>query len=210
LHGPEALLAAVGVLDPEEYLDSVVRDELRRAVGGARTLDELDDTRLPDEPFAEESVPADVRERVTEICELVDRCCEALLDVEHRTAARRLLAAVAAADPAVVRRGRVETAAAAIVWLVARANLSLSPSGLQAKELLGWFGVGPVYQRSAPMLAALGIDPHDRAELALESPAYLTAARRRQLIADRDRLARGDDLDALAEYAARTPLHDLD
>ncbi len=213
LHGPEALLAAVGVLDPEEYLDSVVRDELRRAVGGARALEELDDAPLPDEPFAEESVPADVRERVTEIRELVDRCCEALLDVEHRTAARRLLAAVAAGDPAVFRRGRAGTAAAAIVWLVARANRTLSPSGLQAKQLLAWLGVGPVYQRSAPMLAAIGIDPHDRVELALESPAYLTAARRRQLIAERERLAaepEADDPDGLAEHATRTPLDDLD
>ncbi|PRY39370.1 hypothetical protein LY71_12139 [Geodermatophilus tzadiensis] len=188
--GPEALLAAMGVLDVEEYLDSVVLDELRRAVGGARALEELDDAPLPDEPFREDAVPADVRQRVGEVRKLVDRCCDALCDVEHRTAARRLLAAVAAGDPTVFRRrGRVETAAAAIVWLVARANRSLYPHGIQAQELLSWFGVGSVSTRSRPVLAAIGVDPHHPGELALESPAYLTAARRRQLIAERDRLA---------------------
>jgi hypothetical protein len=193
LQGPDALLAAIGVLDPEEYLDSVELDELRRAVGGARALDELDDAPLPDEPFAEDRVPADVRNRVAEVRELVDRCCDALLDVEHRTAARRLLAAVAEGDPAIFRRrGRAETAAAAICWLVAKANRSLARGGLAAQDLLGWFGVRSASQRSAPMLAAIGVDPHRLGELELESPVYLTAARRRQLIADRDRLADSD------------------
>ncbi len=200
LQGPEALLAAVGALDPEEYLDSVELDELRRAVGGARALDELDDAPLPDEPFAQARVPADVRDRVAEVRELVDRCCDALLDVEHRTAARRLLAAVAEGDPSIFRRrGRAETAAAAIVWLVAKANRRVGYGGdLAAKDLLAHFGVGPVSQRSEPMLAAIGVNPYDRVELELESPAYLTAARRRQLIADRDRLSgatHDDDLD---------------
>jgi hypothetical protein len=118
-------------------------------------------------------------------------------------------------DPAIFRRrGRPETAAAAIVWLVAKANRRVGYGGdLAAKDLLGHFGVRSASQRSEPMLAAIGIDPYDRAELELESPAHLTAARRRQLIADRDRLAaraEDDDLDGLAEQAARTPLDDLD
>jgi hypothetical protein len=57
------------------------------------------------------------------------------------------------------------------------------------------------------------VDPHQPGERELESPAYLTAARRRQLIADRDRLSgatHDDDLDPLAEHAVRTPLDDLD
>ncbi|MGR6965282.1 DUF6398 domain-containing protein [Geodermatophilus sp. URMC 61] len=177
-------------------------DELRRAVGGARALDELDeldDAPLPDEPFAQARVPADVRDRVAEVRELVDRCCDALLDVEHRTAARRLLAAVAEGDPAIFRRrSRPETAAAAICWLVARANRSLGPGDLQTQELLGWFGVRSASQRGEPMLAAIGVDPHQPGERELESPAYLTAARRRQLIADRERLSgatHDDDLD---------------
>jgi hypothetical protein len=42
------------------------------------------------------------------------------------------------------------------------------------------------------MLAAIGVDPHQPGERELESPRYLTAARRRQLIAARDRLADRD------------------
>jgi hypothetical protein len=190
----------MGVLDPEAYLDSVELDELRRAVGGPQALDELDDAPLPDEPFAEERVPADVRERVAEVVELVDRCCDALLDVEHRTAARRLLAAVAEGNPSIFRRrGRAETAAAAIVWLVAKANRRVGYGGdLASKDLLDFFGVGPVSQRSEPMLAAIGVNPYDRGDvLDLESPVYLTSARRRQLIAERDRLAADDEDDDL-------------
>ncbi len=55
--------------------------------------------------------------------------------------------------------------------------------------LLSWFGVVSVSQRSRPVLAAIGVQPHRPGEPALESPAYLTAARRRQLITERDRLA---------------------
>jgi hypothetical protein len=96
---------------------------------------------------------------------------------------------------------------------VAKANRSIGPGGLQAQELLGRFGVKSASQRSQPMLAAIGVDPHRPGELGLESPRYLTAARRRQLIADRDRLSgaiEDDDLDPLAEHAARRPLDDLD
>jgi hypothetical protein len=42
------------------------------------------------------------------------------------------------------------------------------------------------------MLSAIGVDPHQPGERELESPRYLTAARRRRLIADRDRLADRD------------------
>jgi len=192
LQGPEALLAAVGALDPEEYFHSLRREELHSAAGGAGALDELDDAPLPDEAFAWERVPADVHGRVAEVLELVDGCCDALLDVEHRTAARRLLAAVAAADPTIFRRrGRAETAAAAVCWLIAKANRSLSPFGLQAKELLGHFGVTSVSQRSGPMLAAIRVGPHRSGEIDLGSPRYLTAARRRDLVAARDRSSGG-------------------
>jgi hypothetical protein len=42
------------------------------------------------------------------------------------------------------------------------------------------------------MLAAIGVDPRLPGERELESPAYLTAARRRQLVAERGRLADRD------------------
>ena len=55
--------------------------------------------------------------------ELTDACCDELLDVEYRTACRRLLARVAAGDPAVFRRrASSATAAAAICWIVGKDN----------------------------------------------------------------------------------------
>jgi hypothetical protein len=194
LQGPEALLAAVGVLDPDAYLDSLEREDLVRAVGGSEALDELDAAPLPDEPFGWDRVPADVQGRVAEVLELVDGCCDALLDVEYRTAARRLLAAVAAGDPNIFRRrGRAETAAASICWLVAKANDRFRQGDLQVKELLGHFGLGSgsVSQRSVALRQAIGVDPYSLGEVELESPDYLTGARRQQLIADRDRLSGG-------------------
>ena len=45
---------------------------------------------------------------------------------------------------------------------------------------------------AAAVLPAIGVDPHEPGERELGTPRYLTAARRRQLIAARDRLADGD------------------
>jgi hypothetical protein len=192
LQGPDALLAAMGLLDPDELLDEMELVELHRAVGGPRALDELDTGPLPDEPFAWTRVPEDVHDRVAEVLGLVDQCCDALLDVEHRTAARRLLAAVAEGDPGIFRRrSRAETAAAAICWLVAKANRRFDRGDLAVKDLMGCFGpeTGSPSQRSTVMRQAIGVDPFEPGEVALGSPDYLTAARRRQLVAARDRLS---------------------
>jgi hypothetical protein len=49
--------------------------------------------------------------------------CDDLLDVEYRTACRRLLARAAVGDPNVFRgKARTDTAAVAIVWIVGAAN----------------------------------------------------------------------------------------
>ncbi|MGZ4616004.1 MAG: DUF6398 domain-containing protein, partial [Actinomycetes bacterium] len=152
----------------------------------------LDDEPLPDEPFAWERVPEDVHGRVSEVLDLVDRCCDALLDTEYRTAARRLLAAVAAGDPEIFRRrGRADTAAGAICWLVTRTNRRFDAGDLQVKQLLGFFGLGTssVSQRSAVMRQAIGVDPYALGDVELESLDYLTSARRREILAARDRLA---------------------
>ena len=52
---------------------------------------------------------------LTQLCELVDGCCDALFDVEFRTASRRFLARVAAADPDIFRRKSAARSAAAAV-----------------------------------------------------------------------------------------------
>ena len=199
--GPEALLAGMGLLGDDESdgwddsLGEIMLDSLRRMVGGASALDALDAEPLPDEPFAWEAVPADVHGRVGEVLDLVERCCTELLDEQYRTACRRLLADVAAGDPEIFRRrGRANTAAAAVCWIVGKANslfdhVPIEPK-LQVKQLAQYFGLpgSGVSQRSGPLLRAIEIDPHERyGGTDLGTPRYLTGQRRAKILADRDR-----------------------
>ncbi len=191
--GTAALLAAMGVLGQDSVWPLL--DALRRAVGGDAALDRLDARPLPDEPFAWETVPGDVHERVTEVLRLVDQCCDELLDVEYRTACRRLLARAVAGDPEIFRRrSRPETAAAAICWVIAKAN-DLFSGELLVKDLVGHFGIGQssVSQRSGPLLRAVGVDPHQYGVMNLGSPDYLTSTRRERILTLRDRYRAMDD-----------------
>lgn len=192
---PAALLDDVGL--PWLTLDDgtsvrfgeLMLDGLRAAVGGAQALEELDTRPLPDEPLDIAAVAPDVRDRVEEIGGLADAACTELLDVEHRTACRRLLADIAAADPHVFRRrGRVDTAAAALTWIVARANDSLGShrGGLTVKRLNTWFRISNAPQRAGTLLRALDVPPASSPELHLGTPRYLVAARRQALTAARD------------------------
>lgn len=199
--GPAALLAAMGAFDPDGPLrddepvefHEIMLDTLRRAVGGEDALDRLDAAPLPDEPITWDAIPADVHDRVAEVLALVDRCCDELLDVEYRTACRRLLAGAAAGDPEIFRRrGRAATAAAAVCWVIGKANKLFDPESgarrLQVKDLMGHFGIGQgsVSQRSEPLLRAIGVDPHQYGAMDLGSPRYLTSGRRARIIALRE------------------------
>lgn len=163
---------------------------LARGVGGDAALDRLDDRPLPDEDFRWDGIAEDVVARVRDVVELADRCCDALLDIECRTACRRLLAHIASRGPEVVGRGRAETAAAAVVWIIAKVNNVLRHQGghVLAKDLMSQFGiVQSGASRAEALLRAGGFDPDTRF-LYLGSPAYLTARRRRQIIRSRDQL----------------------
>ena len=215
--GPAAMLAAMGNLDPgelwpldgSELLDGaglldgtellgdpgpldipeIVLGTLRRAVGGEEALATVDGTALPDEPFVWGPIPGDIHERVNDVLLRVDRCCDELLDVEYRTACRRFLSRAAAADPDIFRRrGRTDTAAAAICWIIGKAN-DLFKRTMLVKELMGHFGRGQgnVSQRSEALLRAIGVDPHDRyGSMNLGSPDYLTSTRRERIRTLRD------------------------
>lgn len=179
-----------GVAGQPETGAATMRALLIEQVGDGDTLDSLDIDPLPDEPLDLTQVPDDVHERIVDVSALIDACCHELLDIEHRTACRRLLADVAAADPQIFRRGRDETAAAAIAWLVAKANHSLSAhhGGLTAKRLVGWFGVGgSVSQRAETMLRALGLPPRYDSGVRLRSTRYLVAAARAWTVDLRER-----------------------
>jgi hypothetical protein len=170
-------------------IDEIMLDSLRRAVGGAEALATLDETPLTDEPFNWDPIPADVHARVSEVLGLLDRCCDERLDVEYRTACRRVLSRAAAADPEIFRRrARAETAAGAICWIIGKAN-NLFTTQMLVKDLMGFFGIGQgsVSQRSETLLRAIGVDPDDRYGIMnLGSPDYLTSGRRAQIIALRD------------------------
>ena len=197
--GPLALLAAMGVpvgdgpwesADALPGLSEVMLETLARAVGGEEALSALDDAPLLAEEFDWDGIPPDVHNRVAEVLGLTDGCCDALLDPEYRTACRRLLARAAVADPDIFRRrGRADTAAAAVCWAIGRANGLFSPRStpqLQVKDLMAHFGLtqATASQRSKAILRAVGAEP---GTVELGSPGYLTAARRAQIIADRDR-----------------------
>lgn len=168
-----------------------MRELLIEQVGDEHTLDTLDLEPLPDEPLDLDRLPDDIRERVARIADLTDACCEQLLDVEHRTASRRLLVDVAEADPQIFRRrSRDDTAAAALAWTITKVNDSLEPyhGGLTAKRLLGWFGItGSVSQRAETMLRALGVPHRADTGVRLGTPRYLTADARVSIAERRDR-----------------------
>ena len=199
--GPAALLAALGIdtedmtdvpvdaEEPESFEQSMLR-WLVLDVGDQIQLDQLDDNPLPDEPFRWEGIPDDVTARVHEVLAFADRCCEEMLDFEYRTACRRVLARVATKGPEVFRRtGRAETAAAALVWTVGKANdlFEQRPGGMQVRDLMSHFGLGQssVAQRAATVLRAGGFCD-DTYIVRLGSPDYLVAARRRRIITMRD------------------------
>ena len=197
--GPAALLEALGLNSDDDPVSNEewFLNHYAREVGGVEQLDRLGTAPLPDEPFAWSGIAEDITERVAEVLELTDRCCDELLDVEYRTAARRVLARVASGDPAVFRRkSKVETAAAAVLWIVGKANglfesypgQDWGPS-IQVGELTTYFGLGKtsVSQRAATMLRAGGF-PDDTYVVRLGSPDYLIAVRRRWLIERRDRI----------------------
>lgn len=169
---------------------AMIRAELARQVGGEERLARLDDAELPDEAFSFAGIAEDIHGRVAEVLAEIERCCEACLGRECRTACRRLLARVALGDPAVFRRkARSDIAAAALCWAIARGNhlLCAVPGGLSAKELLAHFQLsGSVSQRAATLLAAAGISPLCSGpapfELALGDPALLVSSQRRRII----------------------------
>jgi Domain of unknown function (DUF6398) len=200
--GPAALLAALGIdaedmpdmpvcPEPPESFEQSMLDFLALDVGDRIQLDQLNDDPLPDELFRWDGIPDDVTARVHQVLALADRCCEEMLDVEHRTACRRLLARVAFRGPEVLRRkSRAETAAAALVWIVGKANdlFEYRTGSMQVRDLMSHFGLGQssISQRAATMLRAGGFDDNT-CDVQLGSPDYLVAARRRRIITTRNR-----------------------
>jgi hypothetical protein len=187
--GVDAVLAALGLDDDESdrSVADIMLECLDNEVGGRVALDGLDDRPLPDEPFCWDRIDPDVAERVREVLILIDRCCDDLLDTEYRTACRRLLARLAAPAEAFRRKGKPETAAAAVVWLVGKANDLFGNGSLQVNELMSYFGLkGSVSQRAEMLMRTAGL-PYTSYSLSFGSPNYLISGKRRWIIEQRDR-----------------------
>ncbi|MEN4398238.1 hypothetical protein A5731_28120 [Mycolicibacterium conceptionense] len=194
--GPAALLDALGAgggFDEPYWYQEMELESLARQVGGEEQLDQLNAVPLADEPFDWSGIPDDVAPRVAEVLELVDRCCDTLLDVEYRTVARRVLARIASAGPAVFRRkSRTDTAAAAVVWIAGKANgqceLAAGPLRLRSADITRYFDVKSSPSQRAEVMLRAGGFPGQPYDVELGSPDYLTAERREQIIRRRDDL----------------------
>jgi hypothetical protein len=180
-------------------IGKVMLASLRRAVGGEEALAALPVEALPDEAFVWDGIPEDIAAKVSEILTRCDRCCDELLDVEYRTACRRYLAKVATGDPEVLRRrGRADTAAAAVCWTIGKANDLFTPTGgaMLVKDLMAHFPLtqSSVSQRATTLMRAAGVESdwgiYPAWDVQLGDPDLLVASRRRRIIELRDRFVK--------------------
>ena len=170
-------------------LDSLKLCELAAEVGGDDVLEGLDDSPLPDEPFDWTGIAEDIAPRVREVLALVDRCCDDLLDVEYRTACRRLLARAAVGDPKVFRReAKTDTAAAASVWIVGKANKIFDGSErlLLASRVVHYLGVKGSASSRAETLARAASFECDYLDVRLDA-TFLVSRHRRTIVEERER-----------------------
>ena len=171
-------------------------DRASGEVGGRDALMALDADPLPDEDVDWSLVPTDILGPVTEAVGLLDDLAIDRFDVEFRTACRRFLMAAVAGDPGIFRRrGSVASAAAAVAWLVGRANgvVARGGEGMTAGALWAHFGLkGTPSTRGQTLRKAAGLDPYAVVD-SLGHPEWLTSATRGRLVQRRD--------NALAELA---------
>ena len=170
-------------------LDSLKLWDLAAEVGGDDVLQALDDSPLPDEPFDWTGIAEDIAPRVDEILALVDRCCDDLLDVEYRTASRRLLARAATGGPKVFRRkAKADTAAAAIVWIVGTANKIFEGHDrlMLASRVVHYLGVkGSASNRAETLARAAGFNCQ-YLNCCLDA-TFLVSGRRHTIVEERER-----------------------
>jgi hypothetical protein len=180
----------------EDEFARIVRLGLAMQVGGEEALDSLSPEPLPDEPFRWEGIADDIRQLVGEVLVLTDGWCDAVGDVEYRTACRRFLAASATRSAGMFRgSARADTTAAATAWAVGRANDRFSryeADKVLVKDLLAHFGLRrSVAPRAYTMLRAGGFDhggDMSSYTIVLGSPDFLTSTRRRWIAEARDRM----------------------
>ena len=163
--------------------------ELVAATGSVEALRALEVEALPDEPFSWGDVPPEAVAAIEPIVALVEEVCERLFDLELRTAARRLVARLAAADATLfTRRSRLESTVAAVVWMAASANDAFTAHGVLVKDLCADLRVsGTPSQRADTFLRALPGAHRGYQTIGLGSTDLLTSNGRASLIGRRER-----------------------
>lgn len=172
---------------------------LEREVGGAPALAALDAQPLPqetaEEAFARYAIAADVLPRLRRIgAILVPRATTVFEDPELVTAALRVLARTAAADPALFRRAHKEAnAAAAACWIAAWMNEWFDPyagSGRTQKAVREAFGMkNSPRDRGETFVRAMGAQIYSRSgDFFLGDPGLLVSWQRATLIESRDHI----------------------
>lgn len=130
---------------------------LALACGGLDAVDTLTDEALPDEPFDRSAVPPQLSERVSEVLRAVDGFCESELDVEFRTAMRRVLAQATRHSPDWFGgRQTPQRLAAAVAWVTLSGNFALG------RRRHHWCGEDIWYRFGVSSAAELGRRLADR------------------------------------------------
>ncbi len=189
--------ALSGVISPFWNRAEWARQTVTAAVG-AQHVDDFDDAPLPDELFDMAGIDPSLHEVLPEWVGGIERCCADLLTLEFRTACFRLLRKIALADPAALRRGKVEFGVLALVWIIASANFMYDndvrvdgPSAM-VKDLTAYFGAtsSSHLNRGSTLLKAIGVTRRQYAAVELGDPAFLTSHCRATLRELRDGSAR--------------------
>lgn len=166
-----AFVSATAAAEPRPDLFS----ELLPHVDDLPALLDLNTEPLPDEAFDWSGVDTRDRAMVAAVLERCDAACDALLDTEFRTIARRILALLATRDPRPLRRTtNYDRLAAGIVWLAGRGNGEFgrrAPRWRSARRVADWFGVTNCADRGSSIRKAAGLVP----EVLDRYPSFLDA-----------------------------------
>ena len=150
--GPPGLHSCASCLQILLGLPEVCPSLLRCHRPGADLLRHLCRTQFGD--------PEAIRPAVADVLHRCEQCCNELLDIEYRTACRRLLARCAIGNPAAFSgKASAANTAAAITWIIGKANRLFTPGGLLVKDINAHYEIASTpSQRATTLLRAGGFE----------------------------------------------------
>jgi hypothetical protein len=186
-------------VNQENKLGKLVRDLVGK-VGSLEALETLHTEPLPDEPFADDVVAEADHAFVTATIATFDEVCATSLDVEYRTAGRRLFARALTNQPALIRKSsRTVRFAAGLAHAVLQANdrIGRADGQMRAKDIAAWFGMSSAGDPAQRVVTAAKFERpytdddddwryHAANRQSTPSPDFLHSSTRARLIAERD------------------------